>query len=408
MYSTLLVITYGLIWAISPLSKKLREWLMWRRGMIKTLAMVLRNETAPIVWMHCASLGEFEQGRPVLEDFIKKYPQYKTLITLYSTSGFEQIKKYNLANYYSLLPIDTAYNARRFVKAVKPKMALWIRYEFWRNHLRAVEHSGCPCYLISATFRKRQAFFYPWGGFFRSILRSFTHIFVQNQASKDLLATIGIESTVTGDTRFDRVIAIANNKKEYPTVANFAQGGKTLIAGSSWPSDERVLAEVMKSHPEVKLIMVPHEIDEAHLNEIEQRFPYRRSIRYTQATDRDLSQYDMMIVDTIGILASIYRYAQVAYIGCGFDDGIHNISEAAVYGVPVVFAPNYHKFEEANDLVALNGALVIRNADELSAVIHSLFTDETRRQSLGKICKDYIFTNSGTSEKSLARIHTIQ
>ncbi|MDR2563751.1 MAG: 3-deoxy-D-manno-octulosonic acid transferase [Prevotellaceae bacterium] len=404
MYSILLFITYGLLWLASPFSKKIRAWLTMRNGTIKTLAASLSKENQPIVWLHCASLGEFEQGRPILEAFLQRHPQYKALITLYSTSGYEQVKKYHSAHYLALLPLDTCFNARRFVKTVKPQMTLWIRYEFWSNHLKELKRNDYPCYLISATFRKRQIFFYPWGWFFRAILRCFNHIFVQNEASQELLAKINIASTVTGDTRFDRVIEIAARSKDYPTVAQFAEGGKTLIAGSSWPSDERVLAEVMREFPDVKLIMVPHEIDEAHIAEIEQRFTYRRTIRYTEAEGKDMKQYDLMIINTIGMLSSIYRYAQVAYIGCGFDDGIHNISEAAVYGIPVVFAPNYHKFEEANDLVAMKGALVIRNAEELIAVIRSLYTDENRRQLLGKICKDYIFANSGTSEKSLNKI----
>ena len=404
MYSILLIITYAALWLVAPFSRKLRRWLLMRNGITKALARSLEAENAPIVWLHCASLGEFEQGRPILEAFIQRHPEYKSLVTLYSISGYEQVSEYRGADYVGLLPLDTSINARKFVKAVKPQMTLWIRYEFWSNHLREIKRRGCPCYLISATFRKRQIFFYPWGGFFRKILRSFSHIFVQNEASRELLATICVDSTVTGDTRFDRVIEIADKSKDFPIVADFARDAKTLIAGSSWPSDERVLAEVMKEFPDVKLIMVPHEIGEGHVAEIEQRFPYRRIIRYTDARDKDMHDYDLMIVNTIGMLSSIYRYAQVAYIGCGFDDGIHNISEAAVYGVPVVFAPNYHKFEEANDLVALKGALVIRNAEELIAVIRSLYTDETRRQALGKICKDYIFANSGTSEKSLNRI----
>ena len=319
MYSLLLFITYGGLWLIAPFCKKIRSWLNMRNGDIKRLEQSLTKETAPLVWLHCASLGEFEQGRPILEAFIQRHPEYKTLITLYSTSGYEQAKKYGGTDYLALLPLDTCINARKFVKTVNPKMVLWIRYEFWRNHLKEIKKSGCPCYLISATFRKHQIFFYPWGGFFRRILRCFKHIFVQNEASRKFLADIGIDATVTGDTRFDRVIEIAAKSKDYPVVERFVKGAQTLIAGSSWPSDERVLAEVMKEFPDIKLIIVPHEIDEGHVSEIEQRFAYRKIIRYTEAEGRDMLPYDLMIVNTIGMLSSIYRYAQVAYIGCGFE-----------------------------------------------------------------------------------------
>jgi 3-deoxy-D-manno-octulosonic-acid transferase len=405
MYSILLFLTYGGLWLVAPFSKKLRSWLKMRKGDIKRLRQELQNETAPIVWLHCASLGEFEQGRPILEAFVNRHPEYKTLITLFSTSGYEQVKKYKGTDYMGFLPLDTCINARKFIKAVNPKTALWIRYEFWRNHLREMKKKNIPCYLVSATFRKRQIFFMPWGGYFRNILRCFRYIFVQNEGSRKLLENIKMSNVmVTGDTRFDRVLEIAARKANYPIVEQFIQSSKVLIDGSSWPSDERALAETMPHLPDIKLIIVPHEIGEGHLSEIEQRFSFRKTIRYTRAEGEDMSKYDLLIVDTIGMLAAIYRYAQVAYIGCGFDDGIHNISEAAVYGIPVVFAPNYHKFEEANDLVALKGAVVIHNATELTEELKSLFTNETRRLQLGKICKDYIYANSGTSEKTLDRI----
>jgi 3-deoxy-D-manno-octulosonic-acid transferase len=355
--------------------------------------------------MHCASLGEFEQGKPLLETFLKQHPEYKSLVTFFSPSGFIPSQQYK-ADIIAYIPLDTCHNAKKFLDVVNPSIVFWIKYDYWKNHLIQLKKRNIPCYLVSATFRPNQYFFKPalrW----LSPLQYFTRLFVQTEQSKQLLVAVGITNvTVTGDTRFDRVCKIASKNVNFPVVERFTQSSqKTLIAGSSWQKDEIIIAEAIKHIPDIKLILVPHEINPERIESSEQIFSFLKTVRYTQAGEGNLEEANVLIVDTIGILSAIYRYADAAYIGCGFDNGIHNTLEAAVYGIPVTFGPKYDKFEEAKELIAAGGATPINNADELRTVLTLWFNGDNReRERQGKICACYVERHSGITEKILAEI----
>jgi 3-deoxy-D-manno-octulosonic-acid transferase len=359
--------------------------------------------------MHCASLGEFEQGKPLLEAFLKQHPEYKSMVTFFSPSGFIPSQKYN-ADIIAYLPWDTYYNAKKFLDATNPSIVFWIKYDYWKNHLAQIKKRNIPCYLVSATFRPNQYFFKPiWK--WLSPLSYFTRLFVQTEESKQLLVKAGITHvTVTGDTRFDRVCKIASGNVSFPIVERFTQSvqKRVLIAGSSWPKDEVIIAETLKLMPDIKLILVPHEITPERITSSEQTFAFRKTLRYTQSESANPEEADVLIVDTIGILSAIYRYADAAYIGCGFDHGIHNTLEAAVYGIPVTFGANkYKKFEEAKELVAAGGATPINNAKELYDLLTLWFYDDDKeRVRQGTICSEYVKRNSGITDKILWELRT--
>jgi 3-deoxy-D-manno-octulosonic-acid transferase len=358
--------------------------------------------------MHCASLGEFEQGKPLLEAFLKQHPGYKSMVTFFSPSGFVPSRNYGEADIIAYIPWDTRRNAKKFLDAANPSIVFWVKYDYWKNHLIQLKKRNIPCYLVSATFRPKQYFFKPALKRF-SPLQYFTRLFVQTEQSKQLLAAVGITNvTVAGDTRFDRVCKIASKNVDFPVVERFIQSSqKALIAGSSWLKDEVIIAEAIRQIPDIKLILAPHEINPDRIESAEQIFSFCKTLRYTQAGEKNLEEANVLIVDTIGILSSIYRYADAAYIGCGFDNGIHNTLEAAVYGIPVTFGPKYDKFEEAKELIAAGGATPINNADELYALLTLWFNDDDReRKRQGKICVDYVKRNSGTTKKILAEIET--
>jgi 3-deoxy-D-manno-octulosonic-acid transferase len=356
--------------------------------------------------MHCASLGEFEQGKPLLEAFLKQHPEYKSMVTFFSPSGFVPSQKYK-ADIIAYIPWDTYCNAKKFIAAANPSIVFWIKYDYWNNHLAQIKKRNIPCYLISATFRPDQYFFRPVLEWF-SPLQYFTHLFVQTGQSKQLLADVGITNvTVTGDTRFDRVCKIASKDVNFPVVERFTQSSqKVLIAGSSWYKDEVIIAEALKQIPDIKLILVPHEINPERIALSEQTFSFCKTLRYTQAGQSNPEDANVLIIDTIGILSAIYRYAGAAYIGCGFDNGIHNTLEAAVYGIPVTFgAAKYCKFEEAKELVAAGGATPINNAEELYNLLTLWFnSDDSERKRQGKICAEYVKRNSGITEKILLEL----
>ncbi|MDR1339902.1 MAG: 3-deoxy-D-manno-octulosonic acid transferase [Prevotellaceae bacterium] len=384
-----------------PFNSKIRNWIRGQCGNIGRIRKMRKNDTMPLVWMHCSSLGEFEQGKPILEAFLKQHPEYRTLVTFFSPSGFIPSSKYRSDIAY--IPLDTCFNARKFIDAANPSIVFWIKYDYWKNHLKYLKKRNIPCYLISATFRPAQYFFKPSLGWL-SPLQYFTHLFVQTEQSKQLLSAVGINNvTVTGDTRFDRVCKIAFKNASFPAVERFVRSShKVLIAGSSWPKDETIIAEAVRQMPDIKLIIVPHEINPERIEFTEQTFHFRKTLRYTQAESGNPEDADVLIVDTIGILSMIYRYAGAAYIGCGFDNGIHNTLEAAVYGIPVTFGPRYDKFEEAKKLIAAGGATPINNAGELRDLLTVWFAgDGKERERQGKICADYVESNNGTAEKIL-------
>lgn len=357
------------------------------------------------IWIHASSLGEFEQGRPIIEAIKAHYPEQKIAITFFSPSGYEVRKNYPKADLICYLPFDLPNNVNRFLNILKPKQAIFIKYEFWGNYLNALAKRNIPTYIISAIFRPSQIFFRPYGSYFRRILQNFEHLYVQDENSKKLLKDIGITKvSVTGDTRFDRVLEIRSQAKELPLIEQFSKGNFTLIAGSSWPKDEEIFIDYFNRHPEMKLIIAPHEIHEEHIQFILSRLN-RTTIRYTQADEKNIQKADCIIIDCFGLLSSIYRYGQVAYVGGGFGAGIHNVPEAAVYSIPVIFGPNHKKFKEAKELIIAGGGFSISKSEDFKLVMDRLLKNKEFLSKAGITAGQYIQNNSGASKKILKELY---
>lgn len=365
------------------------------------------SEKDDCIWIHASSLGEFEQGRPIIEAIKALNPSQKILLTFFSPSGYDVRKNYQLTDTVCYLPFDLPGNVEKFLDLAHPRMAIFIKYEFWGNYLNELNKRGIPVYIISAIFRPSQLFFKPHGKLFRRMLGYFEHLFVQDETSLKLLAGIGITNvSVTGDTRFDRVIKICDESAEIPFAKEFADGHRTMIAGSSWPHDEDIFIEYFNTHPEMKLIIAPHEITDEHLEYISSRLK-RPALRYSEREGKNPADYDCLIIDCFGLLASIYRYGQIAYIGGGFGVGIHNVPEAAVYGIPVIFGPNFGKFKEARDLLEMEGAYTISNAGEFNAVMQ-LLDDDKKRKASGKAAGNYIRRNAGATKRIIDMLPIIK
>lgn len=379
MYNILLYIYEFGIFVATFFSAKVKK--MWRgeRETFKILKEKVDPE-AQYAWFHAASLGEFEQGRPIIEEYRRVFPKRKILLTFFSPSGYEVRKNYDGADIVCYLPIDTPTNALRFLRAVRPVEAFFIKYEFWYNYLHILRHRGIPVYSISSIFRKEQVFF-KWYGFqYRHVLRCFTHFFVQNEESKRLLGTLGIDNVmVTGDTRFDRVMQIAKESKSIPVVREFKNGKKVFVAGSSWLPDEQIFLSYFAQHLDWKVIIAPHVIGESHLEQIMSLLEGRKVVRYTQIEADDavtLGEAEVLIIDCFGLLSSIYKYGDVAYVGGGFGVGIHNLPEAAVWNLPVIFGPNHQKFQEANELKACGGGIAIEGKEDFHRVMDAFLASE--------------------------------
>ena len=357
------------------------------------------NRNARYIWFHAASLGEFEQGRPLIERIRKEYPQYKILQTFFSPSGYEVRKNYDGADIVCYLPMDTPGNAKKFVDLVNPSMAFFVKYEFWQNYLNALYNKGIPVYSVSSIFRPNQIFFRWYGKSYRQVLKTFEHLFVQNEESKKLLENIGVmNTTVVGDTRFDRVLDICAAAKQLPLVQKFKGNALTFVAGSSWGPDEDIFIRYFNAHPEMKLIIAPHVVNDSHMKEIMSKLQ-RPCIRYTQATEENVQQADCLIIDCYGLLSSIYRYGEISYIGGGFGVGIHNVLEAAVYSIPVIFGPNNKRFREAQHLLANKGGFEINGYEDFEVLMDKFLTDEAYLQASGQAAGDYVKNNSGAMEK---------
>ena len=362
------------------------------------------DRNAQYIWFHAASLGEFEQGRPLIERIRKEYPQYKILQTFFSPSGYEVRKNYDGADIVCYLPIDTLANAKKFIELVNPCMVFFVKYEFWHNYLNTLYQKGIPTYSVSSIFRPNQIFFRWYGKSYQQVLKTFAHLFVQNEESKQLLAGIGVKNTtVVGDTRFDRVLDICAAAKQLPLVQKFKGDALTFVAGSSWGPDEDIFIKYFNAHPEMKLIIAPHVVNDGHLKEIESKLQ-RSSIRYTQATEENVGKADCLIIDCYGLLSSIYRYGEISYIGGGFGVGIHNVLEAAVYGIPVIFGPNNKKFREAQHLLANKGGFEIHGYDDFEQLMNKFLTDEAYLKQSGKAAGDYVKGNAGAMELILKNI----
>ena len=382
----LFIILYNIgVWVASFFSKKVRT--MWK-GEHQTFR-VLREKIDPnamYIWFHAASLGEFEQGRPIMEAIRREHPGYKILLTFFSPSGYEVRKNYDGADVVVYLPIDTKRNVRRFLRLTNPVMAFFIKYEFWSNYLHMLKERHVPTFSVSSIFRPNQIFFRAYGKGYGKVLDCFTHFFVQNEESRDLLQSIGIDCvSVTGDTRFDRVLQIRDAGKSLPIVENFVGGTAeerphVFIAGSSWPPDEDIFIRYFNEHRDWKLIIAPHVIGDDHMKQILGKLE-RKTVRYTEATTENVVGAECLIIDCFGLLSSIYRYADVTYVGGGFGVGIHNVLEAAVWGKPVIFGPNNKNFQEAQGLLKAGGGFEITSYDDFVGVMRKLADDKALEQS---------------------------
>ena len=426
----------------SLFNKKIKK--MWRgeREAVDLLKEKV-DPTAKYVWFHAASLGEFEQGRPLIEQLRATHPEYKILLTFFSPSGYEVRKNYEGADIVCYLPLDTISNARRFLRAVHPVMAFFIKYEFWYNYLHILRHRGVPVYSVSSIFRPGQVFFKWYGRNYAKVLHCITHFFVQNEVSLQLLKGIGIdEATVVGDTRFDRVLQIKEQAKKLPIVEAFkgingkgdtckedlsedacngdfsedackgalsedackkdlsengCKGCKVFVAGSSWQPDEDIFIRFFNDHPDWKLIIAPHVIGEDHLAYILDKLQMK-AVRYTQATEQSAAEARCLIIDCFGLLSTIYRYGEIAYVGGGFGVGIHNVPEAAVWGVPVLFGPNNKRFQEAQDLLACKGSFEVTDYDSFNTIISRLISDDKFRHQCGEASANYVKSRSGATD----------
>lgn len=362
------------------------------------------DRNARYIWFHAASLGEFEQGRPLIERIRKEYPEYRILQTFFSPSGYEVRKNYQGADIVCYLPFDTPRNVRRFIEMVNPCMVFFIKYEFWQNYLNTLYKKGISVYSVSSIFRPNQIFFRWYGKDYRKVLKTFSHLFVQNEVSEKLLASIGVtDVTIVGDTRFDRVLDICTVAKDLPLVKAFKGNSKTFVAGSSWGPDEDIFIRYFNEHPEMKLVIAPHVVSDSHLKEIMEKVK-RPCVRYTEATEENVSKADCLIIDCYGLLSSIYRYGDISYIGGGFGVGIHNVLEAAVYGIPVIFGPNNKKFREAQHLLEKKGGFEINDYEEFKRLMDRFLTDNSYLQQAGNAAGDYVKNNSGALEKIMKAI----
>jgi len=404
LYNITIRIYYLLIVIASSFNAKARLWLKGRKGLLESLGEKI-NRKNKLFWIHAASLGEFEQGRPLIEALKEKYPDDIILLTFFSPSGFEIRKDYKGADIIIYLPFDFSRNAKKFLDIVKPDKAIFIKYEFWYNYIFELHRRKIPVILISAIFRKNQIFFKWYGSWFRKALSFYKFIFVQNQDSQALLESIGISnSIVSGDTRFDRVVKIKEQKNEIDLLRKFKDGKKILIAGSTWDKDENLIIEyINNTSNDIKFIIAPHEVNESHISEILNKIKTNK-IKYSEAGATELGDCNVLIIDNIGQLSSMYSYAEVSYIGGGFGVGIHNILEPASFGLPVLFGPNYKKFSEAKILVEKGGALPVNNFKEFEVIVNAFLNNSIELNKASKICSEFVNENIGASEMIMEKL----
>ena len=407
------MLVYRLFIFLYPLAAQLISWVspkaqLWCEGQKLAFSQIKHwNPGKPVIWMHCASLGEFEQGLPVLESIHQQYPGYALLVSFFSPSGYEACKNHSLPDRVVYLPMDSPSQSRKWLAVVKPTLVLFIKYEFWYYYLFALHQQKIPVILVSAIFRQQQIFFTWYGGFYRKMLALFTHILVQDAASVQLLSEIKVTTPVTiaGDTRFDRVQQIANQPKSWPAVENFVQQDPVLVAGSTWPEDDKELQHFVNKNPSIKHILVPHVTDGASLRKCQETFPGALLYSAYEAAFLQgipISYSSILIIDRIGMLSSLYRYASIAYIGGGFGaDGVHNVLEAAVYGKPVVMGPTFQKYLEATELVDKGGAITVNNGQALDTTLQALFDNEPEREKMAQIALDYTASKRGATNKVL-------
>lgn len=398
LYNLVIYIASFFLKIIALFSPKIKLFTEGRKNVFAILEEKIKPEDKTI-WFHSASLGEYEQGLPVIEKIKEKYPSHKIIVTFFSPSGYEVRKNNTVADVTIYLPLDTKRNAKKFLKLAHPELAFFIKYEFWLNYLSELEKSKTPTYLISGIFRNSQMFFKWYGGFYRKALKAFTYFFVQNESSKQKIEAIGFHNVmVSGDTRFDRVNAILERDNTLDFIENFKNNQTTIIIGSSWPKDESLVAEYINGAPEnVKFIIAPHNIKEEQIANLKSQIT-KSVILFSEKENADLSMYNVFIIDTIGLLTKIYSYGTIAYVGGGFGNpGIHNILEPATFGLPIVIGPNYSNFAEAVQLVALGGCLVISSQEELRQNLDRLIKDKNFLNEKGQICRSFIQENKGAT-----------
>lgn len=398
---------YGLgIRCAALFNEKARLWVRGRKGLFAELERVFSGTASP-VWVHCASLGEYEQAKPLIEKIKKEQPDVQILATFFSPSGYAQGVKDKLADYACYLPLDLPRNVRRFVGIVNPSAAIFVKYEFWFNYMRQLSQKSIPYYYICAIFRENQHFFKPYGCWFARQLRAATHFFVQTEKSRILLESIDVKQvTVCGDTRFDRVKAIAEKAEPFPFMEKFCQESKIIIAGSSWGPDERLLAQVLQKFPGYKLVVAPHEINRTE--EVKEIFQAYRTAQYSSMDEKSLSDCRVLVIDTIGILSRLYQYSTVSYIGGAFKTGLHNILEAAVYGKPLFFGPHYSRFNEAVNLVAQKGAFSVSSAQEMCDILYQFDNNPDYYAQTCSICQRYVSQNLGAAQVIYEQIASIK
>jgi 3-deoxy-D-manno-octulosonic-acid transferase len=403
-YNLFIYVYIGLIRLASVYNFKARKWTTGRKDLLNHIYSSI-DKTQKHVWFHTASLGEFEQGRPVIEAFRQEFPHYKIVLTFFSPSGYEVRKNYTGADYIFYLPADTKRNVKRFLEIVNPSMVFFVKYEFWFNYIQEIHKRNIPLYFFSVKFRPDQYFFTCYGAWFRGNLQKINRIFVQDEASLKLLSNTGYKNgCVSGDTRFDRVLGVAKQKKSFSLVEAFSENSKVLIAGSTWPVDEEMMIRLInKNENGLKYIIAPHEIHPERIAAFQANIPVN-SIKFSEATSENIKNARVLIIDNIGILLHLYQYADFSYIGGGFGKNVHNILEAATFGVPVVFGPNYHKFQEIIDLIALGGAFPVANYEEFESALLRLNNDDNFRNTCSDICCNFVNNSAGATEIILKNI----
>jgi 3-deoxy-D-manno-octulosonic-acid transferase len=411
IYTSLIYLYLFAIRVASLFNPKAKLWIEGRKNIfekLQTQLLTANSElSAPkskLIWFHCASLGEFEQGRPVMEMIKKEQPETKILLTFFSPSGYEIRKNYAGADYIFYLPMDTPSSAKKFIEIVKPEIAIFVKYEFWFNYLNELKKEHVPIYLICGIFREEHYFFKNYGAWFRNQLNAFTHFYLQDESSLSSLNSIGYHNgTVAGDTRFDRVFEISKNVKQIDIVKQFVADKKVIIAGSTWQEDIKIISGFSFKAGDYKLIIAPHEIDETNIQSTIQQFNNSTIIRYSQANEQNIKTADVLIIDNIGMLSSLYQYGTIAFIGGGFGKNIHNILEPATFGLPIIFGPKYHNFIEAKELIQLGGAFSISSSEEFKKTVDLLSKLDALKKA-SSTSKNYVLSNVGATDKILRSI----
>lgn len=401
------ILLYGvLLRCVAPFIPKAKLWVEGRKNLLRHIEQTVERGQKPI-WFHFASLGEFEQGRSVMEQIKKKFPSEKIIITFYSPSGYEIRKNTPLADYVFYLPEDTAAHARKFLDIVSPKFAVFTKYEYWYHYFHELQQRSIPLLMISAIFREEQLFFKPYGGFYRSILKKVSYFFTQNMESVHMLKWIGItKAGLAGDTRFDRVVELPKQFQEIPEVQKYVGSHPVLVAGSTWQPDEEYLQSLAQQHAQWKFILAPHEVNKEHIDALLQLFPSSVCFSELKTSSSDeIQRAQVLIIDNIGMLSSLYHYGDMAYIGGGFGVGIHNTLEAAAYGIPVIFGPKYEKFQEAIDLLVLGAGFSIGSAEELQRLFEALL-DEEKRKEAGHAAANYVQQRAGATQIIMKYLET--